>query len=383
VRLLFVIPGISGGGSEHSLRELVPTLVDTGSDVSIAFMVRRTTDNEGELRRAGAHLHHIAEARFDGRVRGIRHVIAEYHPDIVHTTLFDADIVGRMAAWRAPGSPVVLSSIVNTSYDPVRLTDPNVRSWKLQAARLVDAWTARHLTDHFHAVSCAVKSAAVQALGIDPGRVTVVERGREPGRLGDPSPERRARAREVLGLRPDARVIVTVGREEFQKAQPDLVRAFDLIATTRPDAELLLVGRAGNLSEEVETSIRRARYRERIHALGHRDDVPDILAAADVFALPSLYEGFPGAAIEAMALGLPVVASELPTLREVVEDGASGFLVPLRDKARLAEAVGRLLDDLDASRRLGNRGRELFLARLTAEQSHRRMIDLYQRLVAA
>jgi glycosyltransferase involved in cell wall biosynthesis len=384
VRLLFVIPGISGGGSEHSLRELVPALVGRGFDVSIAYTVQRTTDNEEDLYRAGARLHHVAVSRFDGRVRGVRRVIAAVRPDIVHTTLFDADIIGRLAAWRAPGcSPVVLTSIVNTSYDPARLADPNVRPWKLHAVRLVDGWTARNLTDHFHAVSCAVKNAAVQSLGIDPDRVTVVERGRDPSRLGDPSPERRARVRAKLGLSRDVRAIVTVARQEYQKAQVDVVSAFDLIAGSRPDVELFLVGRAGNQSREVEARIDRSPYRARIRALGHRDDVPDVLAAADVFALPSLYEGYPGAVIEAMALGLPVVASNLPTMHEVVEDGGSGLLVRARDPERLAGALGRVLDDPEARRQLGGRGRELFFERFTAELSHRRMVDLYECLVSS
>jgi glycosyltransferase involved in cell wall biosynthesis len=384
VRLLFVIPGISGGGTERSLRELVPTLVDTGIDVSIAYMVERTTDNEDELQRAGARLHHITERRLDARARCVRRVIASFRPDIVHTTLFEADLAGRLAAWRAPGcSPIVVSSIVNTSYDPVRLTDPNVRAWKLHAVRLADGWTARNLTDYFHAVSQAVKDSAVGALRIDPKRVIVVERGRDPGRLGEPSPERRARVRSALGIGRAAKVIVAVGRQEFQKGHVYLVSAFDLVAARHPDAELLLVGRPGSQSAEVEARISRSAHGDRVRSLGQRDDVPDLLAACDVLALPSLYEGFPGAVIEAMALGVPVVASDLPTLREVVEEGGSGLLVPPRNPERLAEAMGRMLDDPEASRQLGERGRELFLTRLTAEQSHRRMIELYERLVAA
>jgi glycosyltransferase involved in cell wall biosynthesis len=384
VRLLFVIPGISGGGSERSLCELVPTLVNTGIDVSIAYMVRRTTDNEDELRSAGVDLCRITGRRLDNQVRELRRVIASHQPDIVHTTLFDADVAGRVAAWRAPGcSPVVLSSIVNTSYDAARRSDPNVRPWKLQAVRLIDGWTARNLTDHFHAVSCTVKNAAVQALGIDPRRVTVVERGRDPSRLGEPSRDRRARARAALRLADDASVIVTVGRQEFQKAQEDLVSAFDLLGSARPDVELLLAGREGTASAQVAARVERSPYRERVRILGHREDIAEILAAADVFVLPSVYEGFPGAAIEAMALGLPVIASDLPTLREIIEDGGSGLLVPPRNPERLAEATGRVLDDPETRRRLGDQGRELFLTRLTAEQSHRRMIELYKRLVGA
>jgi glycosyltransferase involved in cell wall biosynthesis len=384
VRLLFVITGISGGGTERSLCELVPALAKSGADVSIAYMVQRKTDAKAELEGAGARLYHVMRPRLDGRIREVRSVIALEHPDIVHTSLFDADVAGRLAAWRAPGgSPIVLSSIVNTSYDPARLDDPNVRSWKLRAVRLVDGWTARHLTDHFHAVSCAVKDAAVQALGIDPNRVTVIERGRDPGRLGEPSPERRRRVRAKLAIDQDARVVVTVGRQDFQKGQSELVRAFDAAADSDSNTELLLVGAPGSQSAEVGARIRSSPHCDRIKVLGHRDDVPDILAAADVFVLPSLYEGFPGAVIEAMALGLPVVASDLPTLREVVGDGSSGLLVPPRDSAELAKAIGRVLDDAELAGRLGRKGREEFLARLTTEQSDRRMLDLYERLLAA
>jgi glycosyltransferase involved in cell wall biosynthesis len=269
------------------------------------------------------------------------------------------------------------------SYDPARLADPNVRPWKLQAARLLDGWTARHLTDHFHAVSWAVKSAAVASLGIDPDRITVIERGRDPVRLGVPSPERRARARATLGLGEEARAIVTVGRQEFQKAQDDLVSAFELLSANHRDVELFLVGPSGNRSRELRVRVDGSGHRDRIHMLGHRDDVPDILAAADVFVLPSLYEGFPGAVIEAMALGLPVIASQLPTVQELVEDGRSGLLVPAGNPARLAEAIRRVVGDPRTSRRLGERGRELFLARLTALQSHRRTVQLYERLLAA
>lgn len=376
------MPGLSGGGTERSMRELVPTLVGHHIDVSIVYMVQRPTDDVGHLERAGARLHLVPKRRLDAHVLGIRRVIALERPDIVHTSLYEADIAGRAAAWRAPGGRrVVLSSIVNTSYDPARVGDPNVPAWKLRGVRMIDGWTARNLTDHFHAVSHAVKDSAVQALGIDPGRVTVIERGRDPCRLGEPSSERRTRARGALGLERNAQVIVTVGRQEFQKGHVHLVGAFDALAAIRRDAELLIIGRIGNHSAQLEARVRQSPHRDRIRTLGHRDDVPDILAAADLFVLPSLYEGFPGAAIEAMALGLPVVASSLPTLREVVEEGASGLLVPPRDPAQLAEAMGRVLDDPKLARRLGDRGRELFLERLTGEQSHRRMIELYERLL--
>jgi glycosyltransferase involved in cell wall biosynthesis len=183
-----------------------------------------------------------------------------------------------------------------------------------------------------------------------------------------------------LGLDHDTEAIVTVGRLEFQKGHVHLVGAFDVLATTRPSVELLIVGRNGNHSARLEARVRQSPHRDRIRTLGHRDDVPDILSASVVFVLPSIYEGFPGAAIEAMALGLPVVASSIPTLREVVEEGRSGLLVPPNEPPKLAGAIGKVLDDPKLARRLGDRGRHLFVTRLTAEPSHRRMIELYEQL---
>ena len=140
---------------------------------------------------------------------------------------------------------------------------------------------------------------------------------------GNWSKERRARGREGLGIASDAPVIVTVGRQEYQKGQTHLIAAFERVAREYPEALLLLAGRRGYESGAIDAAIARSSFGDRIRSLGHRDDLPDVLAACDVFAFPSLYEGLGGAVIEAMALGLPVVSSDLPAVREVVEDGAS------------------------------------------------------------
>jgi Glycosyl transferase 4-like domain len=98
VRLLFVIPGLSGGGTERSLRELVATLVHRDIDVSIVYMVQRPTDDAARLEHVGARLHLVPKRRLDAHVLGIRRVIARERPDILHTSLYDADTAGRVAA---------------------------------------------------------------------------------------------------------------------------------------------------------------------------------------------------------------------------------------------------------------------------------------------
>jgi glycosyltransferase involved in cell wall biosynthesis len=376
--VLVVIDSFGVGGTEQSIAELVPRVVDAGIDVTVATLHHREPGYEADLRRGGHDVRVLRSRGFAAKVRELRRLVRARTPDVVHTQLFDSDLAGRMAATATPAR--VLTSLVNTSYEPARRRDPRVRPHRLEAARLLDAWTARHLTDHFHAVSATVKESAVRHLGLAPERITVVERGRDAARLGEPGLERRRRARATLGLTPAAHVLLNVGRQEFQKGQRTLFEAFEVIAAAYPDAVLLVAGRTGQSSAELEERRRRSAHRDRIRILGARDDVPELLAAADVFVSSSLYEGLPGAVLEAFALGVPVVASDIPSHRDVVADGASGLLVPGEDAPSLAAAIRRVLDDVALARALAARGREEFATRFMLDVSVRRMIELYDRV---
>jgi glycosyltransferase involved in cell wall biosynthesis len=276
----------------------------------------------------------------------------------------------------------VLTSLVNTTYDRARRADPRVSTAKLSAARLADGWTARHLTHHFHAVSDEVRRAAVAALRISPGRITVIERGRDPGRVGAPSPERRRRARAALGLSEADEVVVNVGRQEFQKGQRHLVEAVGRLPE-RSHLVLLQAGRTGRVSAELRDLAERSAAAKRIRFLGERDDVPEVLAAADVFAFPSLYEGQSGAVIEAMALGLPIVAADIPALRDMVEPDGNAVLVRPEDAGALAGGISELLDDPRRREEFAARSRAIFVERFGLERSAERFVALYERVIAA
>jgi glycosyltransferase involved in cell wall biosynthesis len=120
---------------------------------------------------------------------------------------------------------------------------------------------------------------------------------------------------------------------------------------------------------------------ERVKFLGHREDVPEILAAGDVFVFPSLYEGLGGSLIEAMALGLPIVASDIPAVREVVEENRNALLVSPASPEDLALSIARILEDHELARRFGQRSVEIFHERFTLDKSATRMIQLYSWMV--
>ncbi len=174
-------------------------------------------------------------------------------------------------------------------------------------------------------------------------------------------------------------MILTVGRQEFQKGQEYLVAAFDQLAGSHPRAVLLIAGRPGHATPVLQARCAQSEHRDRIHILGQRDDVPELLAAADVFAFPSRYEGFGGALVEAMALAVPAVISDIGALREVV-DGTGAVLVPSGDSEALAAGITRIVDDPAWAADLGARARSMFADHLTTAHSSARMLDLYGRI---
>lgn len=380
MRVLILINGLGTGGAERSLAEMLPPMTDLGVEATVVAFHRRDEGVQDRLLAEGFDVRLVTGKRLPGRVRAVRRLLTELRPRLLHTQLFEANLAGRLAGAATPVP--VLTSLVNTSYDPLRLADPNIDRWKIEAVRHVDGVTARHLTDHFHAISHAVKDAAVAALGLDPGRITVVERGRDPRRLGRPGARRRTEVRRRLGIEEDRPVVIAVGREEHQKGFGHLVRAVDELRRSVPDALLLLAGRRGHASADLDEEIIRLGLGAHVWRLGHRDDVPDLLAAADVFVLSSLFEGIAGVVIEAMALGLPVVATEIPAMREILEPGRNAVLVPVQDPAGLAAAVRSLLDEPRRRAAFGRRSREIFEARFTLGRIVERMVALYRRVAA-
>ena len=178
--MLIIINSFLGGGTERSMAATLTPLSDRGIESSVVCLESRP-GVEDEVRRMGVPVEVLATRSPKAAIQGIRRSIQSIDPDVIHTALFESDIFGRLAA--VGSRAAVLGSLVNASYEPERLLDPNVRRSRLEAARIVDGWTGRHLADHFHAVSQASKDSAVRRLGLDPAVITVVERGRDPARI--------------------------------------------------------------------------------------------------------------------------------------------------------------------------------------------------------
>lgn len=374
---VFLINSLIPGGAERSLVELLPPLEERGVHPIILVLNDREIGFQQEVIDKGHDLRFIRSRNLAGRVREVRALLRREKPSLLHTALFDADIVGRLAAV-ATGVPVI-STLANTTYDERRVAhDENLSKAKLAAVKALDGFTARHLTDHFHAVSEAVKASAVASLRLDPAKVTVVRRGRDPERLGRRTPDRRARVRGELGME-ESEVVLTVGRHEYQKGQVFLIEAFARLAAKRPDAILVIAGRDGNATADLRSRAQELGVSDRVAFLGHRGDVADLMAAADVFVFPSLWEGLGGVLIEALALELPIITSDLPATREVIgDDGTSGIVVPPGDADALALELEGVLSDADHAAALSSGTRRRFEGNFLLEDRSSEMMDLLE-----
>jgi glycosyltransferase involved in cell wall biosynthesis len=184
---------------------------------------------------------------------------------------------------------------------------------------------------------------------------------------------------------PPKPVVLYTGRIESNKGSLELLQSIDQVAAQFPSVEYLLAGGRHNSIDDrsLATTIGTNGTRKRVQLLGHVpwQDLADLYRRASVFVMPSHYETFGISVIEAMAFGLPVVATNVGGLPEVVEDGVTGILVPPKDSQALGEAIVRLLRDPDLSTRLGRAGRERVRSEFTVDRIVAQTLEVYQSVI--
>jgi len=355
LRVATVITRLEGGAGVLALRgiqaldpALVAPLIVTGSGSRLIDEARASGVEvlvEPSLREV---ISPASDLQAVGRLEAI---FRQRAVDVVHTHCAKAGAVGRLAARRA-----VVPRIVHTFH--------GFPFHEFQSAARRHAYVSfeRRLgrfTDVALCVGAAVAAEAARRELVAPERIRTIGvavdgPGRSRASMSARLPEARRRARGALGLPPDAPVIGAVGRLTYQKAPEDFIAA--LAHLGRPDAIGVWVG-GGELAERVARRARALPGR-RVILAGERTDVLDVLPAFDVFALPSRYEGLPTVIVEAMICGVPVVATAVNAVHELVVPGETGLLVRPRRPAQLAAAIRYLLDSPGEAARMAAAARD-------------------------
>ena len=366
LRVMHVIPSLPVGGAETLVFHMVRGLDRQRFAPAVCVLGERGPMGL-EMERAGIEVTALGLFDKSGRlirlVPRLRRLLVERGVHIVHTHLYHGNYYGRLAALAA-GVPVTVASVHNV-YDRVK---PH--------RRRINRWLGRR-TDAIVAGSETVRKDILQWDGVPAEKVRILPYGIDL----DPylAPINREAARRTLDLPSGLPVIGTVGRLEVQKAHDVLLHAFASLRRAGLDAMLLLVG-DGRERESLQALATSLGLGDRVRFLGTRRDLPLLYAAMDVFALPSRWEGTPLALIGAMAAAVPVVATPVGGVPTVIEDGATGCLIPADDVAALTSALGAALGDRETSRARAERGRAHILEQCSVKAMVRGLEALYLEL---
>jgi glycosyltransferase involved in cell wall biosynthesis len=290
--------------------------------------------------------------------------------DLLHTN--SAGCEESAVAARLAGIPRVVGTFhVDSTYDL-----SGVRSGLRH--RVIEC-LSNHCLHAAIAVSEATRQNWLRRTRLRPSRVTTIHNGVDAA-ARTPRRRDRAGARERLGLPGYRLVIGGIGRLDPAKGFHDLIDAVSLLAPGNSRVALALAGQ-GPLRSDLEAHATQLGVRDRVHFLGFQRNVADVYDAIDIFALPSVCEALPYALLEAMTSELPVVATTVGGVPEVVADGETGFLVPARSPEALARALRPLLDEPELRRRLGRAGRDRVSAHFDQRDMVARTLRVYRQML--
>lgn len=356
-------------GAEKHLLILLPALRSRGVDPCLLLL--ETPDNPQDalveqMRAGGVDVRRIpirghADVGVIGRIGA---ALRETQPDIVHTHLIHADLYGGFAAKRL-GLPVVVSA----HNDSPQRRNPLVRPLMRRM------W---HAADRGIAISDAVARFIAAEEGAPAAKITTIHYGMTPQEV---DLEARANLRLGIAASEDALVVGMVSRLIAQKGVSYGLRAFARAADPFPNAQLVIIG-DGELRADLEREAQALNLAHRAHFLGWQPDAARLMAGFDVFLMPSLWEGFGLTLLEAMAARLPVVASRVSAIPEIVIDGETGYLAPPRDVDSLVEHLSVLLSDSALRTKMGEAGFARLRDQFSVERMAARTVDVYKEVMS-
>jgi glycosyltransferase involved in cell wall biosynthesis len=359
-----------GGGGEVVI-PLFNKLIQSGCQVTVVvgtdpLGAARFSQTGAEIMRARHWRRAISPVQDALLLYELYNLCRQRRPDVVHTHNPKAGVVGSIAAGLAR-IPLVIHHIHGLTFNDAL---PPRRAWLFR--------TMERIAAPFRDVQISVNEAdrwrAIEAGLGGPDRIVTVLNGIDVDQFINVTP---APLRTELSLPDDAILIGWTGRLAVQKGLEYLIRAIPGLIVAEPRAHVLLVG-SGELEDHLRALVTELGVEDHCHFLGFRQDVPALLAAFDLYAQPSLWEGLSISLLEAMAAGKAIVATDIIGNRELIEDGVSGLLVPPTDVEALATALLKLRRDPTQSQRLGRQARQRVEQHFSRDRMVKETVDLYR-----
>lgn len=346
INLLWLVDHLGYGGAMHGASKYylhtIPLL--DRNHFNVTLCVLRERDHLTKLfEDKGINIFHLGRNKFDPMTLiDILKIIKKEKIKLIHAHGYGAANFGRLARM------ISRTSIIVHAHD-----DDSKYPFHQKVADLL----LSRFTDRAIAVSASVKEASVKKRRIAGEKVFVLHNGIHLDAFSDPGKERVENERMRLGIRPDHPVIGTVGRLGIEKGIKYLLQAAVQVLKVYPDTVFLLAG-DGPLTEELKNLSKQLGVDRNVVFAGFCRDIPAVLSIVDIVATPSLTEGSPLAVLEAMAMGKPIVASNVGGIKEILKDGETGLLVPSEDPSSLAEKIIYLIGHRKEAQDIGIRSRE-------------------------
>jgi glycosyltransferase involved in cell wall biosynthesis len=368
IRVLHVIDKLGVGGSSiHGITQLLAQSTPMFDPRQFQFTVcslRQPETAGAVLKQAGIPLRFLSRGKFDPRtLKDLLGIVKRNRSQILHLHGFGSTNFGRLVS--------LLTGLPNIVHE--HMVFANQPFYQTVADTVLSPLTTRAL-----AISKPVRDYMVQTRKIQPVILDTFFCGVPLSQLHTPSPAETKSARDALGIAPDEKVVCAVGRLDPLKGLTFLLQAASRILKKRPRVRFLIVGDGPDHSALVLRA-QQLGLGDRVVFAGYRRDVPTLINLSDVFAIPSLSEGGPITLLEAMQMRKPVVATPVGLISEVLQDGESGFIVPLKDPDQMAQKILVLLDDPELARKMGEKGWQLSQG---FDMSHyvRRLEEIYRSL---
>jgi glycosyltransferase involved in cell wall biosynthesis len=373
-KITHVIDSLGPGGAERLLVAYAPRLAKLGFAVDVVVL----HDKQGNfmrapLEQAGIKVTHLPvdKLRNLGQIRAFHRAMRQSAPDLIHAHLEFASMLGPMSGWLS-GTPSVAT--LHTLDAPTFRSARDLRRWLMYRA----------LANFADRVICLTKANARIAQGTGLGRapVVILPNGVEIDGFDAPPKTSREALRGQFGIPDAAPLAVAVCVLRPEKALDRLLAAFPTVRHAVPGAHLLIVG-DGPMMEPLAAMVRDQGLTGQVHFAGYRTDVADVMRAADVFVLPTMFDAQPTVIMEAMAARLPVVSTTFAGIPDMVESGVQGTLVAPGDVPGLAVALGDMLANPDRARAMGEAGRTRAVAEFAMDRQIEKLGALYDELIAA
>jgi glycosyltransferase involved in cell wall biosynthesis len=298
----------------------------------------------------------------------LRAHIAQHEPHIIHARTTGSWVDASLATLATPTISRVLSFHGLTTLESL----PRTRL-------LANQWCARR-ADRIVTVSQSAADMLTHEWRIGSGKLEVIPNGIDTDRFSPVgTSHEKAQLRLRMDFMPDDRIVICVANHHPIKALDQLIRAWRQVAMLDPASRLVLVG-DGPMRPKLEKLAQQCRCQESVRFLGQRLEVPDLLRCADAFVHPSRYEACSNAVLEAMATGLPIVATDIPGNRDLIEDGQTGWLVPVDQPAALAQQLFAVLRDLPAASGIAARARSVAVKEFGSLAWAQRYWNFYRQL---